>query len=167
MDISNRLRGHPSSMGMCVIESSQTIRTIVSNPFNSSRTANLRRGPEFFREHIDALEKAFEGYPVLQKLAVNVFIGLQGRLDREVSFSYLSMCAAEAAGMRLQNSTGYDCHVWKFGKFDDGRSIWQADFVSKCNVDNVPYCVYKQTLEMEAVELHKMTRIITDEHGST
>ena len=110
--------------------------------------------PDYFQSHIEQLEKAFDGDPALQKLASNSFIGLQGRTRREHEFTVLSLNAAEAAGKYASNDTGYACYVREnCVTLPDGRTVWRADYKHKIAMDRTPYTIYKQELEMEAVEL--------------
>ena len=115
--------------------------------------------PDYFQYHIDELEKVFDD-PTMQKLAPNTFIGLLGRTRHEQVFTYLSLNAAEAAGKFASNETGYECYVREHGvTLPDGRIVWRADFKHEVAMDRTAYPMYKQVLEMEAVELHKMIRL--------
>lgn len=117
--------------------------------------------PDHFRKHIDVLEKTFEGHPALQKLAVNTFVGLLGRRSGETRFSYLTKSKAEAGGRFFDNSTGFECHVSKFGTLRDGGEIWQAEYVRHRSEEGTAYPIYKQVLEMgEYIELDRIRRMV-------
>ena len=121
---------------------------------------------DFFRRHIDALEKAFEGRPDLQKLAVNVFIGLLARQGREMRSTYLTTNAAEAANKFFDNTSGLECHVTYFGTLDDGCGVWQAEYVRQLSVSDTSYFIYKMTLEMgEFIELDRIRSMAEDQCG--
>ena len=75
---------------------------------------------------IDALEKAFEDHPDLQKLAVNTFIGLLARRAGETRFSYLSVDASEAAGKFFDNDTGLMPRD-QVRPIGDGRDVWKPN----------------------------------------
>ena len=108
--------------------------------------------PHFFRRHIDALEAAFEGHPKLQKLAVNSFVGLLGRITQDASWSELYLSEAEASGKVASNTTGFNAH-FRTIKSSHGE-IYRVDYTQPKVAEGTAYPIYKQVLELEAVLLH-------------
>ncbi len=122
--------------------------------------------PDFFRKHIELLEKAFDGHPE-KKQAVLSFIGLMARRSSERRFTQLSKNAAEVTNKFFNNDSGFDCHVSEFGRLgefdpyakeDLRRVIYQAEYVMKTEDGNTAYPIYKQILEMESIELDRLRR---------
>ena len=117
-----------------------------------------------FQKSIDILLKAFEVELPLQKLSINSLIGLFGKTKRSSSktlFSLSNHVAAEWWGDKDPK-----CEVFiKNITLNNGRVIYKGIFSEQVDVEGMKYCLYKQILEMEAVELHKLETIIINKGG--
>ena len=121
---------------------------------------------DFFHRHVHALDKAFGGHAELQKLAPNAFVGLLARPARSIGTTYLSLNVSEAADRFYNNTTGFECHITRYGRLEDGRDVWQAHCVRELAEEKNPYFVYKQVLEAgEFIELDTIRSMVEDEAG--
>jgi DNA replication protein DnaC len=125
---------------------------------------SVKLPPSHFRKSIDTLMKSFETEPALQKLSVNSLIGLFGKTKRTTSATKFSLCKYEAA--KWWGDKDPKCEVFiKNIKLDNEEILYNGIFTEPVDVEGIKYCLYKQVLEMEALELHKLESIIKNKGG--
>ena len=117
-----------------------------------------------FKKSIDMLMKAFEVEPNLQKLSINSLIGLFGKTKRSSSLTKFTLCPYEAS--QWWGDKNLKCEVFiKNVKLDDNEVLYNGIFSEQVDVEGMKYCLYKQVLEMEAMELHKLESVIKRNGG--
>lgn len=119
-----------------------------------------------FQDTIDILLTSFEEEKCIQKTAVNAFIGLMGRTKQTESRLKYSLCEHEAANWYAENKTKDDIDVFiTQTKLDDGKILYEGCFEKRVELESSKYLIYKQIVEMEAIELHKLEQIILRNKG--
>ena len=126
--------------------------------------------PDFFRRHVDAIEAFFSCEQAkdakLDKLGVNSFVGMMGRTVFEAGRSDLGLSVEEAANKVVQNTTGFDAHVYELdARLDDGRAVYRTDFVCQAAQERVGLFLYQQILEIEACRLDDMREMVESADG--
>jgi hypothetical protein len=116
-----------------------------------------------FQKPIETLLRAFESEPTLQKLSINSMVGLFGRTKQTASHTKFSLCPYEAStwwGDKLSKS---DVFIRTYDLED--QKLYQGIFSENIQIESTKYPLYKQTLEMEAIELHRLETIIKRKGG--
>ena len=117
-----------------------------------------------FQKPIDILLDAFKCEPSLLKYCINSLIGLLGRTKRNSTKIRFSLCKHEAAGWWGDKDP--KCNVFiKNIELNNGEILYEGIFSEDVDVEAINYCLYKQIVEMEAVELHKLESIICKNGG--
>ena len=119
---------------------------------------------DYFQKPIDTLLSAFQCEPDLQKLSVNSMIGLFGRTKNSSSHTKFTLCPFEAStwwGEKEANSNVFIRTI----PLDNDVNLYEGIFSESVDIEATKYPIYKQILEMEAVELHKLESIIIKKGG--
>ena len=121
---------------------------------------------EYFRKPIDTLLDAFAVEPTMQKLSVNSLIGLFGRTKHSASKVKFTLCHQEASEWWADEKESKADVFIRNIKLDNGETLYEGIFSESVEVEGLKYPLYKQILEMEAVELHTLERIIRNGGGT-
>ena len=119
---------------------------------------------DYFKEDIDTLLKAFEIEPTLQKTAINSLIGTFGITSRTSARTKFSLDHYEASTWWGEKETKSDVFI-KNIQLDNGEILYEGTFTEPVEMEATKYPLYKQILEMEAVELHKLETLIIKKGG--
>ena len=118
--------------------------------------------PEYFRKNIDTLLNAFDIDPGMQKLSVNSMIGLFGRTKHTSSRVKFTLCKHEASQWWADDKEAKSDVFIRNIQLDDENMLYQGIFTEPVEIEGLKYPLYKQILEMEAMELHTLERIISN-----
>jgi len=121
---------------------------------------------DHFQTTIDTLLDTFAVEPDLQKLSVNAYIGMMGRMKASTCNIGFTLDQYEAAN-KICNSKAYVIHH-ELDTSDETQKAKLYQFVTdrKRNTESTMYPIYKQILEMEAVELYKITNLVNQSGGT-
>jgi DNA replication protein DnaC len=119
---------------------------------------------EHFQKSIDILMQAFAVEPNLQKLSINSLIGLFGKTKRSSSLTKFTLCPHEASQWWGDKDIKSEVFI-KNVKLDNNEILYNGIFTEQVDVEGMKYCLYKQVLEMEALELHKLESVIKRNGG--
>ena len=140
---------------------------IIAELLPSSKLKN-----DYFKEPIDTLLKAFECEPALQKLSVNTLVGLFGKIKHTSALTKFTTCPYEASTWWSdKDHKGKDRKDTKKEVFirtiplDGDEKLYEGIFSENVDVESTKYPLYKQILEMEAVELHRLEQLIVKRGG--
>ena len=118
----------------------------------------------YFQPIIKTLLKSFESEPSLQKSSVNAFIGLLGRTKNSSSKIQFTMSPNEAANWYNEKHKNEDVFIHNI-HLENDEIIYQGSFEEPIELESNKYPIYKQILEMEAIELHKLESLIIENNG--
>jgi len=126
--------------------------------FIPSKTLNSNH----FKDVINTLLNVLVCVPSLQKMSVNAYIGCMGKSKRTASFSKFSLDLYEASNW----ITNKDKDVFiKNHKLDNDTFLYEGihreEIISECTA----YPIYSMILQMEALELHKLEKMIISNEG--
>ena len=116
-----------------------------------------------FQKSIDTLLKTFEGDTALQKLSVNTLVGLFGRTKQSTARTKFSLCPYEASNWWAEHNDVFIRTI----QLENEKKIYEGIFTTEVKMESTKYTLYKQILEMEAVELHRLESIIKQKGGIT
>ena len=120
---------------------------------------------DHFKKPIDLLLDAFSVEPTMQKLSVNSLIGLFGRTKHTATKVKFTLCIQEASEWWADDKESQaDVFIRNIG-LDNGETLYEGIFTEDVKVDGLKYPLYKQILEMEAIELHSLERLICNGGG--
>ena len=119
---------------------------------------------DHFQKPIQTLLDAFKCDFGLQKLGPNTLFGLFGRTKQSTARTKFSLCPYEASNWWAENSMPNSDVFIRTIPLDNGSKLYEGIFTTEVQVESTKYPIYKQILEMEAVELHRLETIIK-KHG--
>ena len=102
---------------------------------------------------------------MLQKSSVNAYIGLLGKTKNSSSKIQFSLSQNEAANWYCEKHAQSDVFI-KNIELENGEIMYQGSFEEPIQLESTKYPIYKQILEMESIELHKLESIII-KNGAT
>ena len=139
-----------------------TMEDIVAELIPSNQLKN-----DYFQKPIDTLLNAFACEPTLQKLSVNSMVGLLGKTKHSASHTKFAECPHEAAQWWGDNKDegNYDVFIRNI-PLNNGKTLYEGIFNEDIQAESTKYPLYKQILEMEAIELHKLESLIMDNGGT-
>jgi hypothetical protein len=111
---------------------------------------------DHFQKNIDKLLEAFSSEPKLQKLCINTYIGLMGKLKYEKCKTQFTLCKFEAANLLCDHNTFIIQHHINEGNVN----IYQSKQTQSIVMNSTMYPVYAQILQMEAMHLYETEKII-------
>ena len=114
---------------------------------------------DYFQKPIDVLLKAFESDPDLQKLAPNTLVGLFGRTKSTASRTKFTTCPMEASTWWGESDPRCDVFIRSI-QLDENDKLYEGIFNETVQVESTKYPLYKQILELEAIELHKLETLL-------
>ena len=117
-----------------------------------------------FQKPIDTLLSAFSCEPALQKLSVNSLIGLFGRTKSFASHTKFSLSADDASQWWGDKHNQSEVFIRTY-PLDNDVKLYGGIFSEQIQTEATKYPLYKQILEMEAVELHRLEQIIVRAGG--
>ena len=117
-----------------------------------------------FHKHIDTLLDAFKDEGMLQKQSVNAMVGLFGKTKRSSSLIKYTLEIEEASLWWGEANPKVNVFIENI-KLDNGLTIYKGVFSEDVEVEGMKYPIYKQILEMEALELHTLESIIIRNKG--
>ena len=117
-----------------------------------------------FQKPIQTLLDAFQDDAGLQKLSANTLFGLFGRTKQSSARTKFSLCPYEASNWWGEKSSQSDVFIRTI-PLENGRKLYEGIFTTEVQMESTKYPIYKQILEMEAVELHRLESIITKKGG--
>ena len=120
--------------------------------------------PNHFHNHINVLLDAFKDEGSLQKQSVNSMVGLFGKTKRSASKIKYTLEIEEAALWWGEKDPQMDVFIENI-KFNEDTIIYKGTFTEDVEVEGMKYTIYKQILEMEALELHKLESMIIVNKG--
>jgi hypothetical protein len=109
---------------------------------------------------IDVLLDAFSSAPCLQKLCINAFIGMMGKIKKKCEKTVFTMCKYEASNLLCNTNTHILTH-----NIDEKNKLYQSRTSKKNVIENTMFPVYTQIMHMEAIELYKLEKIIKENDG--
>lgn len=115
---------------------------------------------EQLKKMIDVLLDAFSSAPCLQKLCINAFIGMMGKIKNKSDRSVFTLCKYEASNLLCNANTNILTHY-----IDDDNKLYQSRTSKKNVIENTMFPVYTQIMHMEAIELYKLEKIIKENNG--
>jgi hypothetical protein len=115
---------------------------------------------EQLKKMIDVLLRAFESAPCLQKLCINAFIGMMGKIKNKSDRSVFTLCKYEASNLLCNANTNILTHY-----IDEDNKLYQSRTSKKNVIENTMFPVYTQIVQMEAIELYKIEKIIKENDG--
>ena len=118
-----------------------------------------------FQKPIQTLLNTFQDDLDLQKLSVNTLIGLFGRTKQSSAHTKFSLCPFEASNWWADNKTTKSEVFIRTIPLNNGRKLYEGIFTTEVQMESTKYPIYKQILEMEAVELHRLESIIQKSGG--
>ncbi len=120
--------------------------------------------PNFFQTHIDWIESFFDD-AAMQKLAVNAFIGMLVTKQRNIQRTVLTRDKSELGEMLLTNNTG--CELYTDVAYEsEHETLYKGVYTYKAASNGSTYPIYKQVLELEAIELHRLQQIVMISGGT-
>lgn len=118
----------------------------------------------YFQSSIDTLLDAFSCEPSLQKLSVNSLIGLFGRTKHSSCHTKFTLCPYEASQWWGEKHSQSEVFI-RTCPLDEDVKLYEGIFSEPVQVEATKYPLYKQILEMEAVELHRLEQLIVQAGG--
>jgi len=116
-----------------------------------------------FQSIIDDLLKAFSCEPTLQKVCVNAYIGLMGRMMHQASFSKFTLSNEVASNWWSETHMKYDDVFIRSNLLENGITLYEGIFTQDILTESSKYPIYSMILQMEAMELHKLeTKIVSN-----
>lgn len=115
---------------------------------------------EQLKNMIDVLLDAFSSAPCLQKLCINAFIGMMGKIKKKCEKTVFTMCKYEASNLLCNSNTHILTH-----HIDEKNKLYQSRTSKKNVIENTMFPVYTQIVQMEAIELYKIEKIIKENDG--
>ena len=103
--------------------------------------------------------KPFESDPDLQKLAPNTLVGLFGRTKSTASRTKFTTCPMEASTWWGESDPKCDVFIRSI-ELDEENKLYEGIFNETVQVKSTKYTLYKQILELEAIELHKLETLL-------
>ena len=139
-----------------------TTENIVAELIPSNKLDN-----DYYQKPIDTLLNAFADEPTLQKLSVNSMVGLLGKTKHSASHTKFALCPHEAAQWwgDNKNEGKYDIFIRNVA-LNNGKTLYEGIFHEDIQMESTKYPLYKQILEMEAIELHKLESLIISNGGT-
>ena len=124
-------------------------------------TPSAKLPADHFQKPIDILLKAFE---CLLKYIINSSTGVFGRTRCYSTKIGSLLCKHLAAGWWGDKDPKCDAFIRKF-QHENDKILYGGIFSENVDVEGLNYCLYKQIVEMEEVELHKLESIIRKNGG--
>jgi hypothetical protein len=118
-----------------------------------------------FQKPIQTLLDAFAGDAGLQKLSVNSLIGLFGRTKQSTAQTKFSLSPYKASEWWEENSMPNSDVFIRTLSLENGMKVYEGIFTTEVQMESTKYPIYKQILEMEAIELHRLESIIKKQGG--
>lgn len=147
-----------------IIEYGLQNKIIKLNEIQMEFLPSVKLPPTHFQKPIDILLKAFEVEPTIQKNSINSLIGLFGRTKSSASKTKFTLSNEEAS--LWWGDKDPRCEVFiKTITLDNKEKLYEGIFNEPVEVEGLKYPIYKQILEMEACELHKLESIIRKKGG--
>jgi hypothetical protein len=119
---------------------------------------------DHFQKPIDTLLEAFTIEPSLQKLSINSMIGLMGRTKHTSSYTKFTLCPHEASTWWGEKNSKTNVFIRTLS-LDKKNKLYEGIFCENVQVESTKYPLYKQILEMEAIELHRLESLIISKGG--
>ena len=117
-----------------------------------------------FVKHINILMNAFKVESTILKNAPNSLIGLFGRTKRTSSKVKYTQSIEEASLWWGEKDPKMNVFIENI-KLDNDEVIYKGIFTENVEVEGMKYPIYKQVLEMEALQLHTLENIIINKKG--
>ena len=105
----------------------------------------------YFKKYITYLLDNFKNDSKLQKIAVNTFIGLLGRVKRNYTQINFTKSIYDASNKIIDDNTFIDTHT-----LNNGELMYEVINFQDIIPEKSSYLVYKHILELEAIELHRL-----------
>jgi len=118
-----------------------------------------------FQSIIDDLLKAFSCEPTLQKVCINAYIGLMGRMIHQASFSKFTLSNEVASNWWSETHIKYDDVFIRSNLLENGITLYEGIFTQDILSESSKYPIYSMILQMEAMELHKLETAIISKGG--
>ena len=118
--------------------------------------ASKRLPVDYFRKHVDILLKAFEVEPDIQKLSVNLLVGLFGRTKASISKTKFTLDPYTASQWWAEKEPKSNVFIRNNSINEGNDTLYQGIFEQKAEMEGTKYPLYKQVLELEIIELHKL-----------
>jgi hypothetical protein len=120
---------------------------------------------DHFQKPIQTLLDAFECDAGLQKLSANTLFGLFGRTKQSTAQTKFNLCPYKASNWWAEDiHTNSDVFIRTI-QLENGSKLYEGIFTTDVQLESTKYPIYKQILEMEAVELHRLESIIKTKGG--
>jgi nucleoside-triphosphatase THEP1 len=110
---------------------------------------------DHFQKNIDKLMEAFSSEPKLQKLCINTYIGLMGKLKYEKCKTQFTLCKYEAANLLCDHNTFIFQH-----QIGEDNLLYQSKQKQSFVMNSTMYAIYTQILHMEAMHLYETEKMI-------
>lgn len=117
-----------------------------------------------FQNSFDILQNAFKVEPALKKFPPNTLIGLFGRTISHSSKTLFTL-SPHVAGKWLGEKDPKNEVFIKTITLPNREKLYEGIFSETVEQEGLKYCLYKQILEMEAVNLHQLETLIINEGG--
>ena len=111
---------------------------------------------DHFQKHIDKLLEAFLCEPILQKLCVNTFIGLMGKMKHTKCDTRFTLCKYEAANLLCNPGTFIVNHLIN----EEQTTLYQSKRKQNVVLDSTMYPIFTQILHMEAMHLYETEKLV-------
>lgn len=117
----------------------------------------------YFQDKIDYLLDCFkiDDAPEFQKLCVNSMVGLWGINKKTASYTKFTTDEYEAGQWLIENSNS--CVLTN--KLTEDLYLYEAKYEREVKCDEIAYPLYAMILQMEAMTLHELETIITNNGG--
>lgn len=115
-----------------------------------------------FHKNINKLLLAFDVEPSIGKLSINSLIGLMGVLKRQHTTIKITTEIEEASEWYCENKENVFIQNIDLG---NDIKLYKGFFTENIELEGMKYPIYKQIVEMEAIELHTLETIIKKDGG--
>ena len=115
----------------------------------------------YFQKQVDVLLKAFECEPEIQKLAVNSLVGTFGRTKATATDIKFTLDPYNASQWWVEKEDNRVVFI-RDHNLENGRKLYEGIFAQEMELEGTKYLLYKQVLENEIIELHKLETALRD-----
>ena len=115
----------------------------------------------YFQKQVNVLLEAFKTDSQLQKDSVNTLVGCFGRTKHTIASTKFTTSPFEAAewwGEKFQDKTVF----LRTHELDEETKIYEGIFNQDIELETTKYPIYKQILELEAIELYKLEQLLVE-----
>ena len=114
---------------------------------------------DYFQKKVEVLLEAFKSDAQLQKDSVNTLVGCFGRTKHTIATTKFTTSPFEAAewwGEKFQDQKVF----LRTHELDEESKIYEGIFNQDIQLESTKYPIYKQILEIEAIELYKLEQLL-------